>query len=48
MIEVFFGTAPMRYFGQTVVPLPVSSRVPTMRLAHNRLVINGLNILFIL
>ena len=38
----------MRYFGQKpFVPLPVSARVPTMRLACNRLVINGLKILFV-
>ena len=48
MIEVWFETVPMRYFGQKpFVPLPVSARVPTMRLACNRLVINGLKIMFV-
>ena len=48
MIECWFETVPIRYFGhKPFVPLPVSARVPTMRLARNRLVINGLKILFV-
>ena len=47
MIEAKFETVPMRYFGQTVCSLLVSAPVPTMRLAHKKLVINGLKILFI-
>jgi hypothetical protein len=48
MIEFWFEMVPMRYFGQKpFVPLPVSARVPTVRLAHKKLVINGLKILSI-
>jgi hypothetical protein len=46
MIEAKFETVPMRYFAKPFVPL-VSAPVPTLRLAHNKLVINGLKILFI-
>ena len=46
VIEAKFETVPMRYFAKPFVPL-VSARVPTMRLAHKKLVINGLKILFI-
>ena len=36
----------MRYFARRFVPL-VSAPVPTLRLAHNRLVINTFRILFV-
>jgi hypothetical protein len=45
MIEAKFETVPMRYFAKPFVPL--SRPVPTLRLAHNKLVINGLKILII-
>ena len=46
MIEAKFETVPMRYFAKPFVP-SVSAPVPTLRLAHNKLVINGLKILII-
>jgi hypothetical protein len=45
MIEAKFETVPMR-ISPTVCSL-VSAPVPTLRLAHNKLVSNGLKILFI-
>ena len=46
MIEAKFETVLMRYFVKPFVPL-VSAPVPTLRLAHNKLIINGLKILSI-